>query len=202
MRPIIRHQGVQDYQQVWQAMVSFTQNRNEETEDEIWIVEHPSVYTFGLNVKKEHLLHETTVPVVRSDRGGQITYHGFGQLILYVLLDLKRLGINLRELVTILEQSMIDALSEYGLIAMAKKEAPGVYIDQKKIGSIGLRVKKDCCYHGLSLNNSLNLKAFEAINPCGFPNLKMTKLEDFNIHIHNHELAVPILHSLLSAIAP
>jgi lipoyl(octanoyl) transferase len=200
MQPIVRDQGVQDYQQTWQAMVDFTKNRHAKTPDEVWIVEHFPVYTFGLKVNKEHLLHKTSVPIVKSDRGGQITYHGFGQLILYVLLDLKRLGLNIRELVTILEQAMISALSEYGLIATAKKDAPGVYINQKKIGSIGLRVKKNGCYHGLSLNNTVDLIAFETINPCGFRNLKMTKLEEFDIHITRNELAVPIIHALLTAI--
>ncbi len=200
MLPTIRHQGLQDYRTTWQAMLAFTKMRTIASQDELWIVEHPPVYTFGLNVKSEHLLQETDIAVVKSDRGGQITYHAQGQLIIYTLLDLKRLNVNIRELVTLLEQAMIEALKEYGLKAVAKKEAPGVYVNEKKIGSIGLRVKKNCCYHGLSLNNSIDLTPFNHINPCGFRDLKMTKLEDFNIHIHNHELAIPVLHSILSAI--
>ncbi|MCK5729322.1 MAG: lipoyl(octanoyl) transferase LipB [Methylococcales bacterium] len=198
--PIIYHQGLQDYRTTWQAMLALTKSRTMESQDELWIVEHPPVYTFGLNVKPEHLLKETDIEIVKSDRGGQITYHAPGQLIIYTLLDLKRLKLDIRKLVTLLEQAMIDALGEYGLKAFAKKEAPGVYIDEKKIGSIGLRVKNNRCYHGLSLNNSIDLTPFNHINPCGYQDLKMTKLEDFNIHIHNHELAIPLLHSLLSAI--
>ncbi|MCK4492584.1 MAG: lipoyl(octanoyl) transferase LipB, partial [Methylococcales bacterium] len=167
---------------------------------ELWVVEHPPVYTFGLQVKPEHLLKKTKIAVIKSDRGGQITYHAPGQLIIYTLLDLKRLDINIRELVTLLEQSMLQVLGEYGLKAYAKKAAPGVYIDEKKIGSIGLRVKKNCCYHGLSLNNSIDLTPFNHINPCGYQDLKMTKIEDFNIHIDTLELAIPLLHVLLSAI--
>ncbi|MCK5871212.1 MAG: lipoyl(octanoyl) transferase LipB [Methylococcales bacterium] len=200
MQPIIHHQGLQDYRTTWQAMLALTKNRTVASHDELWIVEHPPVYTFGLNVKPEHLLKETNIAVVKSDRGGQITYHAPGQLIIYTLLDLKRLDMNIRELVTLLEQAMIDALGEYGLKAVAKEAAPGVYIDEKKIGSIGLRVKNNCCYHGLSLNNSMDLTPFNHINPCGYQDLQMTKLEDFNIHIDNHELAIPLLHSLLSAI--
>ena len=200
MSPIIRNKGLQDYQATWQAMLQFTQARTLKTSDEIWIVEHPSVYTFGLNVKTEHLLEQTTIPIVNSDRGGQVTYHGPGQLVFYTLLNIERLGLNVRQLVTLLEQVMISTLAQYGLNAMAKATAPGVYIDNKKIGSIGLRIKKGCSYHGLSLNNTLDLTPFKSINTCGFKDLEVTKLQDFGINISNQELAIPILHALSTAI--
>ncbi len=200
MQTIIRNQGLQDYYIMWQSMLQFTQMRECNTADEIWIVEHPSVYTLGLNAKTEHLLSQTTIPVVKSDRGGQITYHAPGQLILYTLFDIERLHINIRQLVTLLEQAMITTLAQYGLMASSKIDAPGVYINNKKIGSIGLRIKKGCSYHGLSLNNSLDLSPFNEINTCGFKGLEVTKLEDFNINIKNNELAIPVIHALLTAI--
>jgi lipoyl(octanoyl) transferase len=200
MSPIIRNKGLQDYQSIWKMMRQFTQTRTAETRDEIWIVEHFPVYTFGLNVKTEHLLAQTNIPIVNSDRGGQITYHAPGQLIIYPLLNIERLQLNVRQLVTLLEQIMISTLAQYGLNAIAKNDAPGVYIDNKKIGSIGLRIKKGCSYHGLSLNNSLDLAPFKSINPCGFRDLEVTKLQDLGVNINNQELAIPLLHALLTAI--
>ncbi len=200
MSAIIRNQGLQDYHSIWQAMLQFTQERTANTRDEIWVVEHPSVYTFGLNVKAEHLLERVDIPIVNSDRGGQITYHAPGQLIIYTLLNIERLRLNVRQLVTLLEQVMISTLAQYGLKATAKAEAPGVYINNKKIGSIGLRIKKGCSYHGLSLNNTLDLTPFDSINTCGFKDLEVTKLQNFNININNHELAISILHALFTAI--
>jgi len=200
MSPIIRNKGLQNYQPIWQAMLQFTQTRTADTRDELWIVEHPPVYTFGLNVKAEHLLERTDIPIVNSDRGGQITYHAPGQLIIYTLLNIERLQLNVRQLVTLLEQGMITTLAQYGLNATAKLNAPGVYVDNKKIGSIGLRIKKGCSYHGLSLNNTLDLTPFKSINPCGFKDLEVTKLQDFGVNISNQELAVPLLHALFTAI--
>lgn len=200
MQTIIRNQGLQDYQYTWQNMLHFTQTRTHETPDEIWIVEHPPVYTFGLNGKPEHLLAANNIPVIKSDRGGQITYHAPGQLILYTLLDIKRLRLDIRQLVTLLEQAMISALAQYGINAYAKADAPGVYVDEKKIGSIGLKVKKNGCYHGLSLNNTLDLTPFDNINTCGFKGLEVTRLLDFGININTHELAIPVIHALLTTI--
>ena len=200
MSPIIRNQGLQDYRSIWQAMLQFTQTRTAHTRDEIWIVEHPPVYTFGLNVKAEHLLEQTDIPIINSDRGGQITYHAPGQLIIYTLFNIERLQLNVRQLVTLLEQAMISTLAQYGLNATAKADAPGVYIDNKKIGSIGLRIKKGCSYHGLSFNNTLDLSPFNAINTCGFKDLEVTKLQNLGININNQELATPILHALFTAI--
>ena len=200
--PIIRNQGLQAYLPVWKAMQTFTQQRNENTPDEIWIVEHPPVYTQGLNGKPEHLLKTTNIPLVKSDRGGQITYHGNGQLVVYTLIDINRRKLNVRQLVTMLEQAMIISLAQYGIIAVAKPEAPGVYVDGKKIGSVGLRVKKGCCYHGLSLNNNLDLTPFDAINTCGFAGLKVTSLAEQGVNIHTHELSIPVVSALLSALTP
>ncbi len=200
METIVRNLGLQEYQHTWQQMVQFTQNRDDSSHDEIWIVEHPPVYTFGLNGKPEHLLKDTGIPVVKTDRGGQITYHGPGQLVVYILLDLKRLQLNVREAVTLLEQAMIAVLSQYGIKANARADAPGVYVDGKKIGSIGLKVKQRGCYHGLSLNNTLDLAPFDNINTCGFEELEVTRLQDFGVNINTHELAIPVIHALLTAI--
>lgn len=203
MKTIIHNQGgLQDYYRVWQSMLQFTQTRNNKTLDEIWIVEHPPVYTFGLNVKTEHLRCKTDIPIIKSDRGGQITYHGPGQLVIYTLLDIKRLQLNIRQLVTLLEQAMISALAQYGLKAKADVHAPGVYIGHKKIGAMGLRIKKGCSYHGLSLNNTLDLNPFKQINPCGFENLEVTKLQNYGINIHTYELAIPVVQALLTTITP
>lgn len=193
--------GTQDYISVWEDMQRFTQIRNEDTEDELWIVEHFPVYTLGLNGKSEHLLNTGAIPVVLSDRGGQVTYHGPGQLVIYTLLDLNRYKINIRQLVSILEQAMIGALAFYGIVAEAKKEAPGVYIQGKKIGSVGLRIKKNCSYHGLSLNNSMDLTPFNNINTCGYSGLEVTQLYDYKIKISTSELAVPVIQSITTALS-
>ena len=197
MPPIIRQQGLQDYLVTLRAMQDFTLQRNPTTADEIWLIEHPPVYTLGLNGKKEHLLSANSIPLVQSDRGGQITYHGQGQLVIYTLFDIQRLHLNIRQLVTLLEQAMITALAQYGINAYAKAEAPGVYVCEKKIGSVGLRVKKGCCYHGLSLNNQLDLSPFDAINTCGYPDLKVTSLAAEGVTIRTEELAIPVISALL-----
>jgi lipoyl(octanoyl) transferase len=200
MSPIIRNQGLQPYQSVWEAMQNFTQQRDDHATDELWIVEHPPIYTLGLNGKPEHLLRSTDIPLIKSDRGGQITYHAPGQLVVYTLIDIHRLKLNIRQLVTVLEQAMISSLAQYGIKAEAKADAPGVYIADKKIGSVGLRVKKGCCYHGLSLNNNLDLTPFKAINPCGFAGLEVTSLAECGVMIHTHELAIPVISALITAL--
>lgn len=196
----LKRLGQQDYETVWQQMQEFTLQRSKQTEDQIWIVEHPAVYTLGLNGKKEHLLRNSTIPVVETDRGGQVTYHDFGQLVVYCLLDLERLKMGVRDMVTLLEQAMIASLSQYGITANAKPEAPGVYVQNKKIGSVGLRVKKGCCYHGLSLNNAMDLTPFNDINTCGYPALDVTQLADLGVNIKTYELAVPVVHHILQSI--
>ncbi len=200
MQIMIRNLGLQHYETTWQAMQQFTLERTEETVDEIWIVEHFPVYTLGLNGKPEHLLDAGAIPVIRSDRGGQVTYHGPGQLVIYTLLDIKRLKIGVRQLVTILEQAMISALAGYGITALARTEAPGVYVDGKKIGSIGMRIKKNCSYHGLSFNNQMDLSPFDSINTCGYPELEVTQLADLGVAVKNSELALPVIQAITTAI--
>jgi len=196
----IRNLGTQPYQSTWQNMQRYTENRGIETADEIWITEHPPVYTLGLNGKREHLLATGDIPVINSDRGGQVTYHGPGQLIIYTLLDIKRLNLSIRSLVTTLEQAMISALAQYGIIAVAKTDAPGVYVNDKKIGSIGLRIKKNCSYHGLSINNHMDLRPFDHINTCGYSGLEVTQLANLGVTISNAELAIPVTEAILTAL--
>ncbi len=199
MLPVIRNQGLQPYLTSLHAMQAFTLQRTTQTADEIWLVEHPATYTLGLNGKPEHLLHATPFPLIASDRGGQITFHAPGQLILYTLFDLKRLNLNIRELVSLLEHSMISALAQYGIKSEAKADAPGVYVADKKIGSVGLRIKKGCAYHGLSLNNHLDLTPFDAINTCGYPDLQVTSLAAEGVSISTEALAIPVISALLKA---
>jgi lipoyl(octanoyl) transferase len=194
----IRNLGLQDYESTWQAMQRFTQNRDAETPDEIWITEHPAVYTLGLNGKREHLLNTGDIPVINSDRGGQVTYHGPGQLVIYTLIDIKRLNLGIRQLVTILEQAMIFALAQHGISAVARADAPGVYVDNKKIGSIGLRIKRNCSYHGLSINNHMDLRPFDHINTCGYPGLAVTQLSDLGVTVSNADLATLVTQAILT----
>ena len=196
MPAIIRELGLQPYEAIWKDMQQFTQERTNDTSDEIWVLEHLPVYTLGLNGKQEHLLNPGNIPVIQCDRGGQVTYHGPGQLIVYTLLDIKRLELGIRQLVTLLEQSMITALAQFGLTAVAKPEAPGVYVNGKKIGSIGIRIKKNCSYHGISLNNNLDLTPFDHINTCGFKDLQVTQLADFGISISTADLAIPVVNAI------
>ncbi len=176
---IFRFLGLQDYLTCWQKMKEFTSQRLPETPDEIWILEHPPVFTQGQNGKPEHVLNPGEIPVIPIDRGGQVTFHGPGQLIAYVLIDVKRKKLNVRELVTALEQSVIQLLLNYHLSATSKCEAPGIYIDNKKIASIGLRIKRGCSYHGLALNVDMDLEPFSRINPCGYSQLQMTQLSEW-----------------------
>lgn len=193
--------GLTPYLPTWQAMRSFTAARQPETPDQLWTVEHPPVYTLGLNGKREHLLAiDQQIPVVQSDRGGQVTYHGPGQVLVYVLLDIRRLGMNIRQLVSLLEQAMITVLAGLGIAAAARAEAPGVYVDGEKIGSVGLRIKNHCCYHGLSLNNRMDLSPFAAINPCGYQGLKVTQLADLGVSISDDELSDALTQAIIGQI--
>jgi lipoyl(octanoyl) transferase len=198
---VIRDLRLQDYDATWRDMQRFTQHRDTETADELWITEHPPIYTLGLNGKREHLLDTGAIPVINSDRGGQVTYHGPGQLIIYTLLDIKRLDLGVRQLVTILEQSIIVALAQYGIPALARADAPGVYVNGKKIASIGLRIKKNCSYHGLSINNHMDLRPFDYINTCGYAGLEVTQLADLGVTVSNAELALPVTHAIMMAIS-
>jgi len=175
---VIRDLGLQDYTQIWQAMQQFTDQRNSETPDEIWLLEHKPVFTQGQAGKAEHLLFPGEIPVVQVDRGGQVTYHGPGQLVAYVLLDIKRRNLGVRQLVTMLEQILIELLGKYQISATARSDAPGVYVDGAKIASLGLRIRKGCSFHGLALNVDMDLAPFSQINPCGYAGMQMVKSAD------------------------
>ena len=177
---IVRQLGLQDYQEIWHKMQDFTDNRNAETIDEVWLVEHYPVFTQGQAGKPEHLLQSGAIPLVQSDRGGQITYHGPGQQVMYVLIDIRRhQNLNVRRLVTALEQSVVRTLADYAIEGYSKVDAPGVYIDGKKICSLGLRIRKGCSFHGLAFNINMDLQPFHYINPCGYAGLEMCQLADF-----------------------
>ncbi len=171
--------GLQAYEPVWRAMQTFTDERTPETDDEIWVLQHQAVFTQGQAGKDEHLLAPGDIPVVKVDRGGQVTYHGPGQLVVYLMFDLDRLGIGPREMVSRIERAIIETLALYGLQAEARQDAPGVYVDGAKIASLGLRIRKGKSFHGLSLNIEMDLEPFSRINPCGYLGLKMVQLSDF-----------------------
>jgi len=170
--------GLQDYLKTWEDMKSFTENRDPDTLDELWTLEHNSVFTQGLSGKPEHLLKATQIPIIQSDRGGQITYHAPGQLIIYCLIDIKRLGIGIKKMVSIIEQSLIELLSSYDITAHTLTGAPGVYINDSKIAALGLKVKQGRTYHGLSLNVDMDLSPYKLINPCGYSDLKVTQMRN------------------------
>ncbi|UCB54433.1 MAG: lipoyl(octanoyl) transferase LipB [Thiotrichales bacterium] len=178
MSLVIRELGLQPYPQVWQQMQDFTDRRDDATPDELWLLQHPRVYTLGKNGRAEHVIDAGDIPVVQSDRGGQVTYHGPGQLVAYTLLDLNRMKIGVRELVSRLENSVIALLDDYGISANARKDAPGVYVEGKKIAALGLRVRRGCSFHGLALNVDMDLEPFSHINPCGYEDLEVTQLSD------------------------
>jgi lipoyl(octanoyl) transferase len=178
---VIKHLGFVDYLTAWQAMKDFTAQRTCQTPDEIWLLEHPPVYTQGIAGRPEHLLHHNGIPVIKTDRGGQITYHGPGQVILYLLLDLYRWQLNVRQLVRKMEGSVIDLLSEYHIDARGRVDAPGVYVDDAKIAALGLKIRHGACYHGIALNVEMNLTPFTAINPCGYPGLRITQVRDLGV---------------------
>lgn len=178
---IVRHLGLQDYERTWQAMQTFTAQRNQVSTDEIWLVEHPPVYTLGLNAKTRPVC-TNEIPVVQTDRGGDITYHGPGQAVLYALLDLRRLGIGVKTLVHGLEQSVIDLLAAHQVRGERRAGAPGVYIANHKIAALGLRVKQGCSYHGLSFNVAMDLAPFADIHPCGYQGLQVTQLRDLGLN--------------------
>lgn len=193
----IQFLGLKEYTECWTDMQTFTEGRTPDSADQIWILEHQPVYTQGLSGKEKHLLNPGQIPVVHSDRGGQTTYHGPGQLIFYPLLDIRRSKLGVRRLVSLLEISAIETLKQYGIRSMAKPEAPGVYVDSKKIASIGIRIRRGCSYHGMSLNVDVDLSPFDGINICGFPSLKATRLSDLGGPKNCHEVAIPLLHHFL-----
>ena len=174
----IRELGLRDYQHVWEAMAAFVRERTEETPDELWLLQHESVYTQGQAGKPEHILDARGIPVVQSDRGGQVTYHGPGQLIVYFLLNVRRRGLGVRGLVDLIEQSLLRVLADYGIEGELRREAPGVYVKGAKIAALGLRIRRGCSLHGLSFNIDMDLEPFSRINPCGYAGLPSTQLRD------------------------
>ncbi|MCW8995110.1 MAG: lipoyl(octanoyl) transferase LipB [Psychromonas sp.] len=192
----IRYLGLRSYLDTWQQMQDFTEQRNDNTVDEIWLVEHPAVFTQGRAGKTEHLLQQTDIPIVQSDRGGQITYHAPGQLIAYLLINIRRKRLTIRTLVSIIEQSIINLLADYNVNASAKADAPGVYINGKKIASLGLKIRKGCSFHGLALNVDMDLSPFLQINPCGYAGLEMTQCKNEGIKLSVNELAPLLIEQL------
>ena len=187
-KPLVKNLGLQPYSIIYNAMHQFTQQRDADTQDEIWLVEHPAIFTQGKVGKAEHLLHQTDIPVIQTDRGGQITYHAPGQQIMYILIDLKRLKMGIRDTVSALENSVINTLNDYHISAVAKPDAPGVYVNEQKICSLGLHIQHGCTLHGLALNVDMDLSPFNNINPCGYAGLKMTQVKAFLSDIDPEEI--------------
>jgi lipoyl(octanoyl) transferase len=177
-RVLCRRLGLAPYQPTWRAMERFTELRDAATPDEIWLLEHPPVFTLGMNGQREHVLSPRDIPVIQTDRGGQVTYHGPGQLVVYALVDLKRAGLGVRDLVSALERAVIGYAGELGIEARARRDAPGVYVDGRKLASVGLRIRRGASYHGIAINVSMDLEPFDRINPCGYAGLKMTQLAE------------------------
>ena len=197
----IKHLGVVDYQATWHAMQAFTAQRGAATNDEIWLLQHPPVYTQGLAGKPEHLLTKPAIPVVKTDRGGQITYHGPGQIVVYVLFDLKRKGIGVKDLVKRIEQSIIEVLQSYGIAAQRKLGAPGVYVKGAKIAALGLRVKNGCSYHGLALNVAMDLTPYGAINPCGYAGMEVTDLATLGVRVSINDVMTTLSQHLVTQLS-
>jgi lipoyl(octanoyl) transferase len=198
---LVKQLGITDFEATWHAMQKFTATRTSDTPDELWLTEHPAVYTLGLNRKNVRLPIRDDIPLVHTDRGGKITYHGPGQLIIYALLDLKRNNINIRKLVSLLENSVIELLDSFGKQAVAKAEAPGVYIQEAKIAALGLRIKNNYCYHGLSLNINMDLTPFQAIDPCGYVGLKVTQTKELGINANLETISELLLNILTKNLA-
>ena len=177
---IVRDLGLVEYEPTWRAMQRFTDERGPDTADEIWFLEHPPVFTLGMNASRDHVLAPGEIPVVQIDRGGQVTYHGPGQLVVYPLVDLRRAGLGVRDIVTALERSIIDYTADLGVTAECRKGAPGVYVAGRKLASIGIRVRRGASYHGVALNVCADLAPFHRINPCGYAGLEMTRLVDLS----------------------
>lgn len=189
-------EGLQAYLPVWHKMQAFTANRTPETPDEIWILQHESVFTLGRNGRMEHVLASGDIPVIPIDRGGQVTYHGPGQLIVYLLLDLRRKSLGIRQVVETIEQAIIAFLAEHQVLALGDRKAPGVYVDGKKIAALGLRVSKSCTYHGLSLNVAMDTEPFTRINPCGYAGLQVTQCQELGIRLSVMEVASEVATQL------
>ena len=196
----IKQLGLQDYRPVWQAMQDFTQQRNKKSADELWVVEHTPVFTLGRNGKRKHILDAGDIPIIPIDRGGQVTYHGPGQLVIYLLIDLKRRQLGVRQLVTYIENTLINFLASNHICANSDPQAPGVYVDAKKIAALGLRISRGCSTHGLSLNIDMDLSAFKRINPCGYKGMEVTQCKDLGIHKSMSQIAEELTQSLLETL--
>ena len=192
----LRYLGLSEYEPVWHAMQKFTDERNDSTPDEMWMVQHPPVFTQGQAGKAEHILFPGDIPVVQVDRGGQVTYHGPGQIVIYPLIDLKRHKIGIRALVDGIEEALIQTLDNYGVIAKRKDKAPGVYVNDKKIASLGLRVRKGCTFHGLAFNIRMDLEPFSRINPCGYAGLEVTQLSELNSSVKYDDVQLKLVQHL------
>ena len=197
---IVRDLGLQPYEPIWQKMQQFTNERDETAVDEIWLLQHEPVFTQGQAGKEEHVLNTGDIPIVQVDRGGQVTYHGPGQLIVYLLLNLKRLKVGVRELVSIMEDSVVETVQSYGVDAYAKPDAPGVYVDESKIASLGLRVRRGCSFHGLALNLDMDLEPFLRINPCGYAGMAMTQLAMLSDNLDQAEATERLINFLINKI--
>ena len=195
---VIRHLGLQDYATVYGAMCRFTELRDSDTNDEFWFLEHSALFTLGINGQRHNVLDAGDIPVIQTDRGGQVTYHGPGQLVVYPLLDMRRAGLGLRQLVSGLENAVIALLRDYGIGAEIRSQAPGVYVRDAKIASLGLRIRRGCCYHGLALNVTTDLEPFHRINPCGFEGLQLTRIVDLGGPADMETVAGDLLQHLLN----
>ena len=197
----VRELGLVQYEPTWHAMQAVTAARRADTPDEIWMLQHPAVYTLGVAGKAEHLPRiDNGIPVIRADRGGQITYHGPGQVVGYLLLDMRRRGLSVRPLIRRLERAVIDLLAEYGVSAHGREDAPGVYVGTAKIAALGLRIRNGCCYHGIALNVDMDLAPFYAINPCGYPGLAVTQMRDLGIGAGAEQVGPKLTQSLIRAL--
>jgi len=199
--PKVKFFGIAEYEPTWHAMKHFTTHRKPDTRDEIWLLQHPPTYTQGQAGLPEHLLNARGIPVVKIDRGGQITYHGPGQVVAYLLLDLRRWKINVRQLVRLMEQSVINILADYNIAASGRIDAPGVYVGDAKIAALGLKIKQSCCYHGLSFNIDMDLTPYDFINPCGYKGLRVTQLKEFGVEITPDEIEQLLAKQLLTLLA-
>lgn len=198
LMPKVKLLGEVEYEPIWNAMKHFTTHRKPTTPDEIWLLQHPPTYTQGQAGLPEHLLNARNIPVIKIDRGGQITYHGPGQIVAYLLLDLRRRKINVRELVRLMEQSIVNILASYNIAASGRIDAPGVYVGDAKIAALGLKIKNGCCYHGLAFNLDMDLTPYNYINPCGFKGLRVTQLKDFGINVTTREIEQRLADNLIT----
>ncbi len=193
----LRWLGMRDYEPTWRSMQALTDRRDANSRDQVWFLQHPPVFTLGMAASREHLLAPGDIPVVAIDRGGQVTYHGPGQLVIYPLIDLRRRKLGVRDLVTALEMAVCDTAAGYGIDASPRADAPGVYVDGRKLASVGLRIRRGCSYHGLAFNVAMDLEPFARINPCGFAGLEVTQLEDLGAPTDLRQVAEDLLPHLL-----